>query len=155
MPTTEPRKESMDGWNKCQPGSLQRFASAQHAKQTRRRLMTVAGAAVTACLLVAVLWQPQPESPTFDRTGQSLRLSCVEVLPSADDYFADRLEPELALRVEEHLKYCRHCHDKYLQRAQELGKELLVQDTKPVGRGSRPVYLAKANATADPSKRTQ
>lgn len=162
MATTDPRIESMDGltkngWNKSQPGSLLRFASAQHARQTRRRLVSVAGGVAAACLLVAAVWQiPQKSGSTpFDSGGQSQRFSCQDVLSNVEDYFSDRLEPELAVRVEQHLKYCRYCHDEYEKRAEELGKELLVLDTKPVGRVSKLVYLAKTDLGGKRSTATQ
>lgn len=106
------QSNSNDGWQPCTQGELIGLVDDLKRRQRNRVLARAGAASVAAMLVVAVavgVWFSPAANSGQDFGG----LTCREVVAHFDDYYAKRLDPDLAARIQLHLANCPQCGAQY------------------------------------------
>ncbi len=112
-------------------------------RKRNRMLARAGGASVMALLVVtvAIIYWSSPAAPLVQDYGG---LTCREVVARFDDYYAKRVDPEMAARIQLHLTNCPKCGPHYL--------EFIESRQSTAGKTSYHTVLASASSGC-PSRR--
>lgn len=119
-----------DGWYDCEPGIL-----VSLSKKHRNRRSVVRAASIAFCMTVigiAAIYFVPSESQTALPV-----LECEFVGPMLVEYMDQKLEPEVAKRVESHLATCDVCRKKW----EDMSKQTIISHY-PVPQASEHKLLA-------------
>ncbi len=109
-----------DQWDACPAGELQRMVGRIKARR-QRRLLTQVGSTAAALLTAFAAaffttgWLRQPTECRFGG------IACSEVKPLLPDFLAEKLDAELARKVDIHLQQCPDCGPMYRRMVTEMG----------------------------------
>lgn len=119
-------------WQAIEPGLLVQFAAREKAKETRRRVIRVAGP--TAVVVLAGIWFGLRGFDSTEPNYGGIRCSAVQ--SKAKDHLAGKLDTATNAKITQHLQQCPMCASFMKQaanakNASHVGRRIHYVTTKP------------------------